>query len=544
MTLLVGAAIAYPFRRSLLLAAVGVAAHWTRPVAPAQEIRWSRVRAGALSDAASRPPNVILIVADDLGINDVSTFGGGVANGAAPTRHIDDLARRGVSFRSSYAGMATCAPSRAMMLTGRYSTRFGFEFTPMPPGMPRVIGAFSRDPRFPLEVFVDLDRVDRIPSYDRQGMPASEITIAELLRERGHHTIHIGKWHTGLADGMSPRGQGFDESLLMASGLYQEVENADVVNFRNPVDPIDQFLWATMQHAVSFDDGPWFRPNEYLTDYFTTEAVRAIEANRDRPFFLHLAHWAVHTPLQAHRADYDALSQIPDHRERVYAAMVRSLDRSVGRVVEALRANRLEENTLVIFTSDNGGPGYIGLPSVNAPYRGWKMTLFEGGLRVPLLIAWPGKVAGERVNTTFATHHVDLLPTIAAAVGARVPSDRVIDGVDVLSPAVLAEGSVRRTPLFFRDGRYRSVVHDGWKLQENGRMGRVWLFHLTEDPTERLDLAVARPEKVKELRDLLDAHDAAQVEPLFPSVIDAPIFVDKVLENPAAPTDEHVYWSN
>jgi uncharacterized sulfatase len=260
-------------------------------------------------------------------------------------------------------------------MSGRYGTRFGCEFTPTPPGMMKLAALGGREPGRLRETitYPDTEAVD----YEDMGMPASEITIAELLAERGYHTAHIGKWHLGRASGMAPHDQGFKESLLMASGLYLPEDHPDVVNAKQDFDPIDRFLWAVMRFAVSFNGEKAFEPELYLTDYFTDQAVKAIEANRDRPFFLYLAHWAPHTPLQAAREDYEALSHIENHRERVYAAMIRSLDRGVGRVLDALKDNGLEDNTLVLFTSDNGGAGYIGLPEVNSPFRGWKINVSD-----------------------------------------------------------------------------------------------------------------------------------------------------------------------
>ena len=262
-------------------------------------------------------------------------------------------------------------------------------------------------------------------------MPPSEITLAELLADQGYHTVHIGKWHLGQVNGMAAHDQGFAESLLMASGLYGRRDDAEVIQARQDFDPIDRFLWAALNFAASFNGGPLFEPPKYLTDYYTDEAVKVIEANKDRPFFLYLAHWAPHTPLQASKEDYAALSHIELHRERVYAAMIRSLDRGVGRVMQALKANGLDENTLVMFTSDNGGAGYIGLPDVNEPYRGWKITLFEGGIRVCLF--WrAGRPVCQPAQTFDApVHHFDMYATAAAAAGAELPTDRVMDGVDL-----------------------------------------------------------------------------------------------------------------
>ena len=244
--------------------------------------------------------------------------------------------------------------------------------------------------------------------FEAQGLPGEEVTVAELLKDAGYHTIHIGKWHLGRSEESRPTAQGFDESLLMASGLYLPEDDPDVVNAKLDFDPIDKFLWARMQYAASYNNGDWFEPGGYLTDYWTDEASKVIEANRDRPFFLYLAHWGVHTPLQATREDYEAVGDIQPERLRVYAAMIRALDRSVGRIMDKLEEEGLSDNTVIVFTSDNGGAGYIGLPEVNAPYRGWKITLFEGGIRVPMFVSWPGKIpAGTQIDTPVARPDAD-----------------------------------------------------------------------------------------------------------------------------------------
>jgi uncharacterized sulfatase len=329
----------------------------------------------------------------------------------------------------------------------------------------------------------------------------------------------------------------------MASGLYLPEDDPRAVNSKQDFDPIDRFLWAAMQHAASFNGGPAFEPGGYLTDYYTDEAVKVIEANRNRPFFLYLAHWAPHTPLQATAEDYAALDHIESHRLRVYAAMIRALDRGVGRVLDALRENGLEENTLVLFTSDNGGAHYIGLPDVNRPFRGWKISFFEGGIHVPFLARWPGRIAPGTVVDA-PVHHFDLYATAAAAAGVPLPADRPMDGVDLLP---FARGEATGAPhdaLFWRQGHYRVVLADGWKLQVTERPGTTWLFDLRSDPTEQHNLAAAHPERVARMRALLDAHDRDQVEPAWPSLIEAPINVDRDLSQPDGPDDEFVYWPN
>ena len=532
--------IAWVFRLEILLEVVEISRRMD--VAPTQTIEWQSGADPAGRPRAERPPNIVVILADDLGWNDLSWLGGGVAGGSVPTPHIDALAHEGVHFANGYAANGTCAPSRAALMTGRYSTRFGFEFTPTPPGFSTMVPQLADTRPGTLRTNIVRDVGTSIP-YNDMGVPASEITLAELLKPAGYHTVHIGKWHLGLSGGMGPRAQGFDESLLMASGLYLPEDHPDVVNSKQDFDGIDRFLWRAMNYAASFNAGPVFEPDGYLTDYYTDEAVRVIEANRDRPFFLYLAHWAVHTPLQALKADYDALSHIEEHRLRVYAAMVRSLDRSVGRVLGALRDNGLEDNTLVFFTSDNGAPGYIGLPRVNAPFRGWKISFFEGGIHVPFFLKWPARLAGGQTFDA-PVHGFDIYATAAAAAGVELPGDRTIDGVDLV-PYVegVAEG-VPHEKLFWRTGGYQVVIADGYKLQTNEPGGKTWLFHLAEDPTEQRNLADAEPERVASLQRLLDEHNAAQAEPLWPSAITSPINIDKTLLDPDAPDDEFIYWFN
>jgi len=545
LVIAVGAGWAY--RTELMLEVIGVAAKLRTPVGPHREIDWSRGPARAGSSPADRPPNVVLIVADDLGWNDLTFAGGGVADGSVPTPHIDSIAADGVRFSNGYSGSGTCAPSRAALMTGRYGTRFGFEFTPTPPAMLPLVARMSSQeaertgsPK-PITYFDDPTR-EALP-YEEMGVPASEVTLAETLRDAGYHTVHIGKWHLGRSGGMAPHDQGFDESLLMASGLYLPEDDPDVVNSKQDFDPIDRFLWKGLVFAASFNGSDAFEPGGYLTDYYTDQAVRVIEANAHRPFFLYLAHWAPHTPLQATRADYDALSHIEDHTLRVYAAMIRALDRGVGRVLEALRANGLEENTLVVFTSDNGGAHYIGLPEVNRPYRGWKISHFEGGIHVPYFMRWPARIAaGSRFEAP--VHHFDTYATAAVAAGARLPSDRKLDGVDLL-PFVRSESNGEpHDRLFWRSGHYQVVISEGWKLQRTERPDKTWLFHLRDDPTEQRNVAAQHPAKVEQLLTLLAAHNAEQSEPAWPSLIEAPISIDKSLRDPPAPGDEYIYWPN
>lgn len=548
--LLVAVGWVYLYPSTAIMTAVKVRnAIDTARVAAPRDIAWQQGPDTSLVNPADRPPNVILIVADDLGYNDISTFGGGVAGGRLQTPHIDALAAQGAVFNQSYSGSSTCAPSRAMLMTGRYPRRTGFAFTPMPPSMGRVVTAIAdeMDRTLPDALYNPAVAANK-PPYERQGLPAEEVTLAESLQSRGYHTVHIGKWHLGRAHGMAAHEQGFDESLLMASGLYLPEDHPDVINARVNFDPIDQFLWSALTYANSYNSGDEdrFEPGGYLTDYWTDESVKVIKANRHRPFFLYLAHWGIHTPLQATKADYEAVGDIQPHRLRVYAAMTRALDRSVGRVMAALEEEGLADNTIVIFTSDNGGAGYIGLTDVNAPFRGWKITHFEGGIRVPLFIRWGSQIpAGVKIDTPVA--HIDVLPTVLAAVNESLPHSREIDGENLLPLMTGGPDAQRdwgRETLFWSAGHNRIVRHRDWKLQVAARPEKQWLFNLAEDPTEQRNLAPERPGKVAELIALLDAHAADARPPLYQAEIEAPVAIDKDLSVPFEPGDEWVSVPN
>ena len=538
-------ALVWVFRVEIVLTSVSTVIRTLRDIGPPRDIAWQRGPEVATTPPTERPPNVVLILADDMGWNDVSTNGGGAGGGTVKTPNIDSLAREGVNFTTGYAANGTCAPSRAAILSGRYGTRFGFEFTPTPaPMMPILAVVMSASPVERRPGLVNPETMFESVPWEEMGMPTTEITLAETLKAAGYHTVHIGKWHVGETAGMAPGDQGFDESLLMRGVLHLPEENPDTVNSKQMFDPIDRFLWTMGGYAVSYNGGPDFEPEGHTTDYYTDQAVEVIEANRNRPFFLYLAHWGIHTPLQSTQEDYDAYPHIESHTERTYAGMIRALDRSVGRVLEALRANGLDENTIVIFTSDNGGAGYIGLPNVNQPYRGWKMTFFEGGVHVPYMMRWP---AGISPGQTYdePVHHFDIYATAAAAAGAEMPSDRKMDGVNLV-PYVRGEADgVPHETLFWTQDHYRTVRHQDWKLQKSGPNDEfVWLFDMQADPTEQRNLASERPDKVAELDAVLAAHLAEQVPPRWPSRAAGAVSIDKHLNQPESPDDEFVYYPN
>jgi arylsulfatase A-like enzyme len=527
-------------------------AHLRLPhVAANHPVTWAE--GPATAPQGERPPNVVVILVDDMGFNDITFNGGGVAGGAVPTPNMDSIGHDGVSFTNGYDGNATCAPSRATIMTGRYATRFGFEFTPAPVAFEKMVGTEHEVDDVVVPHFF-ADRLKAMPpdstaptpqAVNVLSVPTSEITIAQLLQGYGYHTLHFGKWHLGGAPGARPEQRGFDESLgfIPGASMYLPEHDAGVENSKQPWDPIDRFLWPNLPYAVQFNGSPMFAPKGYMTDYLTDEAIEAVKANRNRPFFLYFAPNAIHTPLQATKADYDALPQIKDHRLRVYGAMVRNLDRNVGRLLHALKAEGLDKNTLVIFTSDNGGAGYIGLPDINKPYRGWKATFFEGGIHSPFFMRWPGQIQpGSRFN--YPVGHIDIFATAAAAAGAPLPKDRTIDGVDLL-PYVQGRATGRpHQVLFWRSGQYKVVMDGDWKLQSSEAQHKVWLYDLATDPTEHHELSAAEPDRAKAMLKLIAVQDAQSAKPIWPSLLQGPVFIDHPSGVPQKKGEEYILWDN
>ena len=516
---------------------------------PPQSIAWqsdASIASQASSGAASprRPPNVILIVADDLGFNDITHNGGGIAGGRVPTPNIDSISSQGVDFANGYSANATCAPSRASLMTGRYATRFGFEFTPTPKQFMKLVAGIP-DPQQPHPAIYHAERENALIPYENMGLPTSEITMARLLKQGGYHTVHLGKWHLGDNPQFRSYNHGFDESLSLLHGasMYLPTKDPQVVNSVQDFDPIDKFLWASEPWGIRFNDREPFQPPKYMTDYLTDEAVKVVEANKNRPFLMYLAYNAPHTPLQATREDYDALSFIPDHTTRVYGAMIRSLDRNIGRVLQSLKDQGVDGNTLVIFTSDNGGAHYIGVDGINAPYRGWKATFFEGGIHVPFFMRWPGVIpGGAKVDT--AVNHFDIFATAAAAAGLEVPKDRPIDGVNLLPFAAGKSRGDAHDSLFWRTDAYRVMRTKDWKLQVTERPKKDWLYHLSIDPTERNNLADKEPAQVAKMKAQLAIWEKQQVKPLWPSLGEGAIAIDRTLKTPPVPNEDYIYYAN
>ena len=403
------------------------------PIGPNQPVTWQKGPEAPV--AGKRPPNIVVILADDLGYNDLTFDGGGVAGGAVPTPNIDSIASDGVEFTQRLCRQ------RDLRALAR-----GDHDRPLPDALrlrvhARADGVHAHgrrrcSRRAAHAHLLSPSARQNVPPIDQHGHARREDHDRRAsARARLSHVV-LGKWHLGETGRMQPDAQGFDEYLGFLPGarsMYLPEDDPDVGELEaglrsdRPV-PVGE----PAPIAVRKDGGPRFAPDAYMTDYLADEAVDAIEANRNRPFFMYLAFNAPHTPLQATHADYDALPQIKDHdAARLRRDDPRARPRRRPGARGAARPNGLDENTLVIFTSDNGGANYIGLPDINKPYRGWKMTFFEGGIHAPFFVKWP---AALPQGTKFAepVGHVDIFATAAAAAGAPLPTDRVIDGVDLV----------------------------------------------------------------------------------------------------------------
>jgi len=511
---------------------------WKNPIGKNVPVNWEK----GPEKRTNSKPNVIVILVDDLGFNQISSYGGGMANGNFKTPNIDKLAKDGVLCTNGYSSSAVCSPSRASLLTGKFPTRFGFEFTPTTSSFMKGIKAFGKKEIIE-GVYHKESESDMIEIKD-MGLPQSELTIAEILKPQGYHNIHIGKWHLGHSEKFLPRKHGFDESLRMDQGsLFLPENDPNVINAKLDFDPIDKLLWGNLPYAVNFNEGPRMKPKGHLTDYLTNEAVKVIELNKNRPFFMYMAYWAVHSPLQAKKEDYEKLSYINNHEERVLAAMVMSVDRGVGKIRKALEDNGIDKNTIIVFTSDNGAPGYIGLPDLNKPYRGWKLTHFEGGVHIPFIVNYPNKIpAGQIYNGRIS--NMDIFSTFSEIAGLKPTNDIEIDGVNILP---YLTGEIQGEPdriLFSKSGSLSFLIKEGWKLQIDFMQNKKWLFNLNNDPNEKINLASMNLEKLKELEELLNLKIKEQAKPIWPNLLSWPIFIDKALNQKKSNLDEYTYWPN
>jgi arylsulfatase A-like enzyme len=421
--------------------------------------------------AAAEKPNVIVIVGDDMGYADVGAHG----CQDIPTPHLDALASAGVRCTNGYVTGPYCSPTRAGLLTGRYQTRFGHEFNP---GGAQATGQPT-------------------------GLPLTETLLPERMKAAGYATGMVGKWHLGNDEGYRPPERGFDEFFGFLPGAHTYFAKGRKSILRGD-EPVDE--------------------QEYLTDAFGREAVAFVDRHQNEPFFLYLAFNAVHTPMEADDARLKKFAGIENEQRRIYAGMMSAMDDAVGAVLDKLRETGLEENTLVFFISDNGGPTMRGVTvnaSDNAPLRGSKRTTLEGGVRVPFFVKWPAKLPAGKVFDQ-PVIQLDFLPTILAAAGAEPYAEA--EGVDLLP---YFHGETAKAPhdaLYWRFGDQMAIRRGDWKLvrydatvdgAEKPVVTPAKLYNLADDIGEALDLAAAEPEKANELQAAWDQWNESNVPPAW-----------------------------
>lgn len=413
----------------------------------------------AAAAESGRRPNIIVIIADDMGYADVGFQG----CKDIPTPHLDALAKGGVRCTDGYVSCPVCSPTRAGILTGRYQQRYGHEYNP----------SLGKD----------------------VGLPLSEKTVADLLRATGYATGAIGKWHLGKEPAFHPLARGFTEFYGFVGGGRSYVPMAEPSKDRFiPLDPI-------VRGRTRVPDP------EYLTDAFGQEAAEFVGRHKSEPFFLYLAFNATHYPLQATEKYLSRFPTLTGGR-RTLAAMTSALDDAVGVVMAKLRAEGLEKDTLVFFLSDNGGPQM--LAARNDPLRGQKATVYEGGIRVPFVVAWPGHIPAGGTYSKPVTC-LDILPTALAAAGVQPSATSPLDGVNLLPHLTGRTDAPPHETLYWRYGNERAVRHRNWKLTMPSREPGG-LYDLSADLAEAHDLSATRPEIVAELTRLYDRW-AAELQP-------------------------------
>jgi arylsulfatase B len=429
--------------------------------------------------AGPKRPNVVLIIADDLGYAELG------CQGAADVRtpHIDSIARHGVRFTSAYVTAPVCSPSRAGLLTGRYQQRFGHELN--------AIGTQNRLPHV--------------------GLPTSERTIADDLRTAGYATGIVGKWHLGGTEPYHPQRRGFGDffGFLHEGHFYVDGRRSQAVSLLRPNEPPYDEQNPLLRGTQPVGDFG------YLTEAFTREAVAFIDRHQGCPFFLYVPYNAVHSPMQATEADLGRFSEIKDRKRRIFAAMLAALDEGVGALLRKLREAGLTEETLVVFLSDNGGPT-AELTSSNAPLRGGKGQLYEGGIRVPFLMQSEGRLPGGVVYNR-PVSSLDVLPTALAAAGFESPHGAKLDGVDLLPYLGGRKDDSPHERLYWRYGDKAAVREGRWKLLRDGGHKPWELYDLDKDVGESDDQATRRPEVVGRLVAVWGRWDSGLIQPIWGS---------------------------
>ncbi len=407
-----------------------------------------------LSSNAAQP-NIVIFYADDLGWGELGCQG---FTKDIPTPHIDSLAKNGLRFTNGYVAATYCSPSRAGLMTGRYPTRFGHEFNTV---------------------------------ANTVGLRSDQTTIATRLKTLGYATIAVGKWHLGNQPENRPTKRGFDE-------FYGTLNNTP---FFHPTNFIDSRISNDVREVT--DD------TFYTTDAYADRSLDWLEKNKNKPWFLYLPFNAQHAPLQAPKKYLERFPKITDEKRQLFAAMLASMDDAIGRVMGKIRALGQEENTLVFFIADNGGPT-ASTTSQNGPLRGFKMTTFEGGPRVPFIAQWKGKIpAGKTYD--LPVMNLDVLPTAIIAAGGKTDPSWQLDGVDLMPYLTGKPTSRPHQTLYWRYGPQWAIRHGDLKLVvSKGGSGQPELYDLATDIGESKDLASAQPAKVKELQALWDKWSAEQ----------------------------------
>ena len=420
-----------------------------------------------LGRAGDRPVNIVVLYADDAGFADFGFQQGPAADMAKLTPHIDSIARAGVRFTNAYMSAAVCSPSRAGLMTGRNQCRFGHENN-IPPG------------------------------YMKGGMDLKHKTIADRLKALGYVTGLVGKWHLGYPPEYHPNKRGYDWFFGLLQGARSYVP-----------------LKRAAPNRVIQENGKPTPEGGYVTDRFGDAAVRFIGEHKAKPFYLFVSFTAPHGPLQAKAADLAALESIPKLKRRKYAGLVKAMDDNVGKVLAALRKHGLDKNTLVVFTNDNGGQTLTG--ANNAPLRGRKGQLFEGGIRVPMCMRWTGTIQpGATIDDPVIS--LDFMPTFVGVAGGKTDAEWRLDGVDLGPRLRGAEAALAPRPLFWRKdgpgreiamrlGRYKLHFADREKSPEPA------LYDLQTDVAEQTDIAAKHEERVASMRKALAAWEAELESP-------------------------------
>ena len=450
--------------------------------------------AASSTTAANTNPNVVLILVDDLGWADTACYGSKYFE----TPNIDKLCSQGMKFTQGYASCAVCSPTRASVQTGRYPARIGITDWIHQGANERK----AEKAGHLLTGYVTSKGRKLKTPINGAFLPHQEITIAELLKNKGYTTCYIGKWHLGGKNWL-PENQGFDINI---GGCHYGAPGS----YYDPY-PKKEFYPRTTIKAR--------KTGEYLTDREGDEAVNFIRNHADKPFFLQLSHYAVHAPIQPKKSllqKYKDKQPTTGQRCPEYATMVESVDLALGKVMNVLDELNLTDNTLLIFTSDNGGASHVhchGVPATcNAPLRDGKGFAYEGGIREPFIFRWPNHIKAGSVSDDVICS-IDLLPTICAATGAKTPTDRIIDGINIL-PVLTDKKHIGKRTLYWHFPHYwwgdhirpYSIVRSGdWKLIRRYETGKEELYNLANDIGEKHDLAKDNPEMRKRLSRQLDS---------------------------------------